>query len=190
MPDFIVSVMARDRAGIVADVSAALRDLGGNITHLNQTVVRGHFTIILSVSLPEGTGTDAIRGCVEGAGRPGELHATVVPYAEAPPAVAGAAEPFVLAILGKDRPGIIARVTRYLAEQGINIEDFTASMVDGDLVLILRVCVPASLDIAGVQDAIEAVGQEFGITAKLQHENVFRATSEVHAVARLRATRG
>ena len=32
MPDYIVSVMARDRAGIVAGVSSALYDLGANIT--------------------------------------------------------------------------------------------------------------------------------------------------------------
>ncbi|HOM82060.1 MAG TPA: ACT domain-containing protein [Armatimonadota bacterium] len=189
MPDYIVSVMARDRAGIVAGVSSALYDLGANITHLNQTVVRGYFTIILSASLPEGVEIETVRRRVESAGSPGELQAVVAPYAPVPPAVAGGGEAFILAVLGRDRPGIIARVTGYLAEQGINIEEFTANVVEGNLVLILSVRVPASLDIAGVQSAIEAVGQEFGITASLQHENVFRATSEVHAVARLRSAR-
>lgn len=189
MPDFIVSVTARDRVGIVADVTTALRDLGGNITHLSQTVVRGHFTIMLSAEMPAGATPELIRARVEGAAQPGELHAGVMPFAPLPDPVRGPAEPFVLAILGHDRPGIIARVTTYLAQTGINIEDFAANVVEGNLVLIFSLSVPAALDIAGVQESIEAVGREFGIRATLQHENIFRATSEVSAVRRLRAVK-
>ena len=58
-------------------------------------------------------------------------------------------------------------------------------MVAGDLVLIFGVRVPASLEITHVQRSIETVGREFGITATLQHENIFRATSEVRAVRTL-----
>ncbi len=185
MADYIVSVMARDRVGIVADVTALLRDLGGNITHLSQTVVRGHFTIILSVDLPGGTSAGTVRARLEAAGAPGELHVGVAPYQEVSPPVRAAAERFILAIIGRDRPGIIARVANYLAGQGINIEDFTATVVEGDLVLIFELCVPVALDSAEVQRSIEQVGQEFNIHATLQHENIFRATSEVRAVRRL-----
>ncbi|NLC57196.1 MAG: ACT domain-containing protein [Armatimonadetes bacterium] len=185
MPAFIVSVTAPDRTGIVAGVTAALRDLGGNITHLNQTVVRGYFTIMLSVDLPEGVDAEAITARVAASAPEGELRVGVMPFREGAPPVPSPADRFVLAILGRDRPGIIARVTAYLAEQGINIEDFTATVVAGDLVLIFGVRVPASLEITHVQRSIETVGREFGITATLQHENIFRATSEVRAVRTL-----
>ncbi|MDH7569032.1 MAG: ACT domain-containing protein [Armatimonadota bacterium] len=183
MPDYIVSVMARDRVGIVADVANVLRDLGGNVTHLSQTVVRGYFTIMLSVEMPEGIPAARIAAGIEGAAAPGELHASVVPYREGPLPATGASERFVLAILGRDRPGIIARVTTYLAAQRINIEDFSASVVAGDLVLIFTLSVPVGQNITELQDSLEAVGREFGIRATLQHENLFRATSEVRSVA-------
>lgn len=186
MSDFLVSVMARDRVGIVADVTTALRDLGGNITHLNQTVVRDHFTILLSAQMPAGATAEKIRARVESAAPAGELCVGVMPYQEQNIPARPPAERFVLAILGRDRPGIIARVTAYLAEAQINIEDFSASVVDGDLVLIFSVSIPASLEIPAVQRAIEQVGEEFGIRATLQHENIFRATSEVRAVRTLR----
>ena len=119
MPDYIVSVMARDRAGIVAGVSSALYDLGANITHLNQTVVRGYFTIILSASLPEGV-EDRDRAPPRrergqpgrAAGRRGTLCAGA---ARGGPAGARRSS---WPSWGRDRPGIIARVTGYLAEQG------------------------------------------------------------------------
>lgn len=182
MPAFVVSVVARDRIGLVADVTTALRDLGGNITHLSQTVVRDYFTIMLAVDVPEDATAEAIGARIRESTLPGEAQVAVMPYVAGAAPVLGPSDRFVLAILGRDRPGIIARVTRYLAEQGINIEDFTATVVSGDLVLIFGVRVPATHDIATIQHAIEQVGREFGITATLQHENVFRATSEVRAV--------
>ena len=44
--------MSRDRVGIVRDVSAAVRDLHGDIADLSQTVLRGYFTMILLVTFP------------------------------------------------------------------------------------------------------------------------------------------
>ncbi len=53
MSTYIVTVTAADRAGIVYSVAGTLRDQGGNILELSQTVMRGCFTIILAVEFPE-----------------------------------------------------------------------------------------------------------------------------------------
>lgn len=45
----IVSVFAKDRIGIIADVCVLLRDMQVNILDLNQTVMDGVFTMVMLV---------------------------------------------------------------------------------------------------------------------------------------------
>ena len=52
MNHYIVTVTAADRVGIVFSVAGTIRDQGGNILELSQTVMRGYFTIILDVEFP------------------------------------------------------------------------------------------------------------------------------------------
>ena len=53
MHTYIVTVTAADRVGIVFSVAGTVRDQGGNILELSQTVMRGYFTIILAVEFAE-----------------------------------------------------------------------------------------------------------------------------------------
>ncbi len=64
MPTYIVTVTSADRVGIVHAVTGALRDQGGNILELSQTVMRGFFTIILAVEFDAPRNTLALREAV------------------------------------------------------------------------------------------------------------------------------
>jgi glycine cleavage system transcriptional repressor len=184
--EHIITVMARDRVGIVADVSRVVSGLGGNITDLSQTLLRGYFTLIISAEIPEAVTTDQVRDAVAQAGSPGEFGVEVSLYQPAVASGTQKAERFVLTTRGEDTPGIIARVTSYLQERSINIEDFYAHVVAGDLLMILHVAVPFDLNIGQIQRDIEQVGKEFGLIVHLQHENIFRVTNEVRAVRSLK----
>lgn len=188
MRDFIVTVMAQDRVGIVRDVSGALAGLGGNITNLSQTVVRGYFTLIISVEMPDERIESEIRQAVAGSGAAGELEVGVKPFHETAEVSKVGTEPFTLTMQGRDRPGIIARTTSYLAERGINIDDFYAYVHDGILLMLAEVSIPTGMDVEAVQAGLEGVGGEFGLIVHLQHENIFRATSDVRPVREM--TRG
>ncbi len=183
MMDYIITVMARDRVGIVRDVSSALAGLGGNITHLSETVVRGYFTLIISAEMPDACTESEVRSCVQECGEPGELEIGVKTYCEQECSEAGcAAEKFTLTMRGADQPGIIARTTSYLAENGINIDDFYCYVHEGILLMLAEVSIPQGIDVEAVQAGLEGVGGEFGLMIHLQHENIFRATSEVRPV--------
>ena len=49
----IVTVIGKDRVGIIADVSAILAKWGVNVCDLSQTVLQEYFTMIMMVELPE-----------------------------------------------------------------------------------------------------------------------------------------
>lgn len=182
MQEYMITVMARDRTGIVRDVSAALAELGGNITHVSQTVMRGYFTLILSVEVPPQRTQLEIRQAVERSGAVGELEVNVRPYVEVVAAENSGAQRFTLSMQGPDSPGLIAKTTGYLADRGINIEDVYAYIYDRRALILAKVSVPAAVDVEDLQTGLADLLQEHGIVAHLQHENIFRATGEVSSV--------
>ncbi|MHB0913604.1 MAG: glycine cleavage system transcriptional repressor [Armatimonadota bacterium] len=182
MNEYIVTVMARDRVGIVRDVSTALSGIGGNITDVSQTVMRDYFTLIVAVSVPEKRTQLEIRQAVERMGSVGELEVNVRPYEKPKVGTKSASERFTLAMKGKDRPGIIGRAATYLAEQGINVDDFYAYVLDGRFVMLVQVSICAGANIEDVQSELERIGHEYDLSVTMQHENIFRATSEVRPI--------
>ena len=55
-PVLAVTVLGGDRPGIVADVTAALAGLGGNLEDSTMTLLRGHFAMVVLVRTPAPVG--------------------------------------------------------------------------------------------------------------------------------------
>lgn len=175
---FVISVMARDRVGIVAGVTRAILDLKGNVEALSQTVLRGYFTFILAVRFAEPRGVDEVRGAVERSGAAGELSVSVK-IREAAKASAVDGDQFVITIMGKDRPGVIARISSYLSSRGINIVDLYAYTEGDGFVMISQVLIPKAMDVRQVQIDLESLPLGSDLLIRLQHEDIFVATNEI-----------
>lgn len=185
MKDYILTVMARDRVGIVRDVTSALYELDGNLTHVSQTVMRGYFTLIISVQMPDDRTLLEIRQAAERKGDVGEFEVNVRPYEPPPASHLKESERYTLTLVGKDRKGIISRSTGYLADRDINIDDFYAYVLDGRFVMLVQVSIPEGVDADAVRSDLEELGREYELNVHLQHENIFRATNEIRPVADL-----
>ena len=57
---FVISIMSRDRVGIVYEISKAISELDGNIADIRQSVLCGYFTMILLASFPDAVNQRAI----------------------------------------------------------------------------------------------------------------------------------
>ena len=51
----IVTVIGKDRVGIIADVTALLAQYGVNVLDISQTVLQEYFTMIMLVDAPQST---------------------------------------------------------------------------------------------------------------------------------------
>ena len=178
---YAISVTTRDRVGIIADVSEALYELGGNLEALSQTVVWGWFTMIVCGAFPEGTTPEQVKQAVESAG---DFIATVLPSYDAPTPRAVEGEPFVVTVVGSDKPGIVWRLTRCFAETGINIEDVWDEVRDGDIVVIFHVTVPPQVDRKELRYDLDQVGKELDLSVMLQHQDIFTATNALSMPSR------
>ncbi len=57
-------------------------------------------------------------------------------------------------VIGTDRPGIVAAVTRVLVDQGCNLEDTSMSILRGHFAMVLIVAATDAVDAAGLELAL------------------------------------
>lgn len=79
----------------------------------------------------------------------------------------------VITVAGIDHPGIIAAITRALADLNINIEDLSQTIVQGVFTMILIADITEH-DLGKLQDRMTKVGKEQGVQITVQHENIFK----------------
>lgn len=80
----------------------------------------------------------------------------------------------IITVVGKDRVGIIAGVCTYLAENQINILDITQTIVKGFFNMMMVVDVENITKSFGeVAQELEQVGEEIGVSVKIQREEFF-----------------
>ena len=83
--------------------------------------------------------------------------------------------PAILSVLGEDRVGIVAGVSKVLAESGANIEDIRQTIIGGIFSMTMLVTVDEeSTPFDAVQERLAQVGEEIGVQITLQREDVFR----------------
>jgi glycine cleavage system transcriptional repressor len=137
--ELAITVIGHDRTGIVADVAGVLAGLGANLTDSTMTRLRGHFAMTLVCTGPT---ADEVRAALEPLTADGRLLATVKAVAaEADQAANG--EPYLVSVHGADRLGIVAAVTREVANAGGNITDLTTRLAGPLYVLVAEVDLPA-----------------------------------------------
>ena len=183
---FVLSILVADRPGIMSAITSAITDQGGNINGIRQTVVEGYFSIILTATFATGTQADQLHAALTANFPPGEASIVVRPYMPTTPdgALSGGTT-YILVIDGPDRPGILKAATGCLADHGINIEDWSYHFDGPQVTYISVLTVPRQVAVAPMQEALRAILAPLGITCSLQHENIFRATSEIGPVKSL-----
>ena len=178
---FIISIMAEDRVGIVADVTDVIRQLGGNLADLSQTVLRGYFTMIVIATFPNDVTREKIREALEklDPDHPFEIGLKTTSAHLVPEPDVYAGDRYVLTAVGPDRIGLVAAVAGCLRQRHINIVDLTTRVADGMYTMILMLALPPDTDIPELKTDISDALAELGIQIQLQHYDIFRATNEV-----------
>ncbi|GAB2942684.1 amino acid-binding protein [Micromonospora polyrhachis] len=138
MNELAITVIGQDRPGIVADVAEVLARVGANLTDSTMTRLRGHFAMTLVCTGPTAAEAEAALAPLA---EDGPLLTTVrVVGGESASTATG--EPYLMAVHGADRLGIVAAVTRVLAEAGGNVTDLTTRLTGPLYVLVAEVDLP------------------------------------------------
>jgi len=86
----------------------------------------------------------------------------------------------VVTVTGKDEKGIIAKVSSFLAEKGVNIQDISQTILDEYFAMIMIVDMSqANAELASIAKECEELGKKIGMSIHLQHEDIFNAMHTV-----------
>jgi glycine cleavage system regulatory protein len=115
----IVTVVGKDRTGLVESVARLVADHGGNWLESRMCRLGGEFAGILRVHVPSKHRAELEQALSKLGGL------SVVVHASEP--ATGAASPVLatLEVIGPDRPGIVREITSALAVQGVNVEELS-----------------------------------------------------------------
>jgi len=161
---YMLTVVGKDRAGIVSHVTAALFDGGCNLGEASMMRLGGNFTIMLMV---EHDGSlKSLREMLEPVIQSmdmhmhldkieGRLHEHVVPDVR-------------ITVFGADRAGIVAKVTGVLSEAGLNILNLESDVggTEAHPIYIMHIEGRATAGIEVLRSALEIIAGD-GIEATL-----------------------
>ena len=86
----------------------------------------------------------------------------------------------IITVVGKDQVGIIARVTGYLYENNVNVEDITQSIVAGFFNMMMIVDTGASnKEFLTLSKELEELGTKIGVIIKLQREDIIESMQRI-----------
>ncbi len=86
----------------------------------------------------------------------------------------------IITVVGKDQAGIIARVTTYLYESNVNIEDISQSIVGGYFNMMMIVDTSESnREFLTLSQELEELGKTIGVLIKLQREDIFKSMQRI-----------
>ncbi|MCD8306839.1 MAG: ACT domain-containing protein [Clostridia bacterium] len=86
----------------------------------------------------------------------------------------------VVTVVGKDKTGIIAKVSTFLAERGVNILDISQTIMDEYFAMIMLVDLSgSSKPLSVLADECAEMGKGIGMSIHVQHEEIFNAMHTV-----------
>ena len=86
----------------------------------------------------------------------------------------------IVTVIGKDKPGIISKVSTNLAEVNVNIEDISQTIVQGNFTMIMLCDLSASkLILKELKAKMEELGEQIGVSIHVQHEDIFNAMHKI-----------
>jgi len=86
----------------------------------------------------------------------------------------------IVTVIGKDKPGIIAKVSTALAQNNVNIEDISQTIMQGNFTMLMQCDIEkASLTLKELKSALLSLGEEIGVSIHVQHEDIFNAMHKI-----------
>lgn len=158
MESLVVTVIGKDRPGLVESVSAVVEANGGSWVESRMSRLAGEFAGILRVSVP-GERADALAKGLE-ALEAGGLRVVVERGAEESH---DEGYVIVLDLIGSDRPGIVHKISEALAARNVNVDELNTECEgapwSGDTLFkaSARLRAPSDLDLDKLREGLEAI---------------------------------
>jgi len=158
MESLVVTVIGKDRPGLVELVSAVVEEHGGDWVESRMSRLAGEFAGILRVSVPAAR-ADALSEGLEGLRSEGLRVVVERGFEDA----IEEGHVILLELIGSDRPGIVHKISEALAARGVNVDELNTECEgapwSGDTLFkaMARLRAPRALDLDQLRESLEAI---------------------------------
>ena len=169
MLSLILTLIGRDRPGLVDSVAAVVRQHQGNWVESRMAHLAGHFAGIVRVEVAEDRAENLLTQ-LQGLQAQG---LSIVAKRDASPSIDSQVRLVWLELVGNDRPGIVSEVSHVLAQHQVNVEEFSterqgapnsgAALFRATAALRL----PAQLSVAALQVALEEIAVDLMVDIQI-----------------------
>ena len=173
---FIMTAFGKDRPGIAADVTEILYRNGCNLEETSMTLLAGEFTLILLFT----AGSADVEGPISMACRRLEQEKAVFAFFRpVEPRETAQSDPFfsiTIHVEGMDQAGIVYKVSRFLADNRINIVSLAstvkASPESGTALYVMdiQVQIPIGTAMEPIADGLARVADDLNVDISLSDQ--------------------
>jgi glycine cleavage system transcriptional repressor len=166
---YILSAFCKDRPGIVAAITQVLYELGCNLEDSTMTRMLNEFAIILLFTSRESGLKDQLEQACEKLEKEKGITAIIRSVETEDEQKPDGHVDRVIRVTGVDQTGIVYKVSRFLANNNINIENLTShrtiSPESGTVIysMELAVQIPNELSLEELENGISQVGEELNL---------------------------
>lgn len=154
----MLTLVGKDKPGIVARITSVLYEAGVQMGEASMMRLGGNFTIMLMVEADQDVAalSDIVKPVVE------ELNLTYHFQDIEANLFQNEIPDTCVTVYGADRPGIVAKVTTALADAGFNIMDLESDMAgtEQDSIYIMQIEGNATKGLEVVEEAVNAVAED------------------------------
>ncbi len=177
----IISVMSRDRTGIVADITGAIFELGGDLADLNQSVLGGYLTMILFATFDDNVTPEQLREKISTLKSSTRLDVVArdIPIATDSAVSDLPQKTYIMTTQGKNRKGLVYGISSFCFKNNINILDLATTIREETYTMVLQLDLSRVESIADVRTDLAAYAAEHDLQIVLQHHDLFKVTNEI-----------
>lgn len=184
MNKMIISVLGKDRPGIIAAVTKVMLEKDFNIEDVSQTILQNQFSGIFIATGPDETAPADLSHALASDTADFNLHFHVRDLGSSD--VTGTTrdcEPYVITTRGPDRKGLVADITAVLAAHDVNVTQLQAAFRGGDdpdkNIMIYEVDIPVDIDRKKLHQTLRHKGAELNLEINIQHKRIFKAINRI-----------
>ena len=86
----------------------------------------------------------------------------------------------IVTVIGQDKPGIIAKVSSALAQNQVNIEDISQTLMQNNFTMLMLCDLSkAVVSLSSLQSQLVKLGKDIGVSIHVQHEDIFNAMHKI-----------
>jgi len=160
-----LSAIGIDRTGIVSSISKILFELGCNIEDSTMTLLSGQFAVILLLDCPKNLDILKLKSKLKTSLNELDL-SFFLTEVDKPIKSKKSFGEYIVSVYGADKAGIVYNVSKYLADNKINITDVQTKISgkkDKVYIMLLEINIPKKIKEKNIKNQLKELAKELDV---------------------------